>query len=343
MSLEFWKFIDEGCNYLEGDMFDYASKSFAKAEPLKNGGSYLIEIIRMTRNFHYIFRDNEEEFETYFGSILLTIQKANNGEIDSDIFEYIIIRLIDLKEMFIKTVAKHFIALTYQSECSVIILFDKFKDYLIDNKDKIINILGNANSKYKISEQDIDTVIMWIYNILLTDGEINSETDKGWIATTTGDITTIRQNIHYSCIKYPRIKRILKENYSGVYIRELTILFEKYEKKQTDILKFQQDFQQRVYLYVDYNCRSMISYEPFIKKNILTLSTDEHKLFPYILLCLFLGYLGIHSFYIGLNKKGTIQLILTLTGIGYFITLPWVIYDLFRALIKKEIPKEKRK
>ena len=59
------------------------------------------------------------------------------------------------------------------------------------------------------------------------------------------------------------------------------------------------------------------------------------------LLAIFLGYLGIHNFYLGYNKKATTQLVLTLvlwwTGIGYFAIHIWAIIEaiqLFTGSIK---------
>ena len=48
----------------------------------------------------------------------------------------------------------------------------------------------------------------------------------------------------------------------------------------------------------------------------------------YIILGLLLGWFGFHNYYAGYNKKGSTQLILTCTGVGVIVTLPWVIIDL---------------
>lgn len=48
----------------------------------------------------------------------------------------------------------------------------------------------------------------------------------------------------------------------------------------------------------------------------------------YILLAIFLGYLGVHNFYAGFTKKGIIQLILSVLVITAFITFIWVIIDI---------------
>ncbi|MCX7862217.1 MAG: TM2 domain-containing protein [Bacteroidales bacterium] len=62
-----------------------------------------------------------------------------------------------------------------------------------------------------------------------------------------------------------------------------------------------------------------------------------------ILLCFFLGFLGIHSFYLGNKKKGIIQLVMFLVGIltfivviGYLILSAlgiWILIDFIRLII----------
>jgi len=62
-----------------------------------------------------------------------------------------------------------------------------------------------------------------------------------------------------------------------------------------------------------------------------------------LLLCFFLGFLGIHSFYLGNNKKGIWQLVMFLVGIltfwfiiGYVILVAlsiWVLIDFIRLII----------
>ena len=44
---------------------------------------------------------------------------------------------------------------------------------------------------------------------------------------------------------------------------------------------------------------------------------------------LFLGAFGAHRFYAGEMKSGAIQLVLTLTGVGLLVVLPWLLIDLF--------------
>ena len=48
----------------------------------------------------------------------------------------------------------------------------------------------------------------------------------------------------------------------------------------------------------------------------------------YIILALLFGLAGIHNFYARYIGTGLIQLIISLTGIGCIITVPWVILDI---------------
>lgn len=54
-----------------------------------------------------------------------------------------------------------------------------------------------------------------------------------------------------------------------------------------------------------------------------------------LLLCLFLGGLGIHRFYTGHIITGIIMLILTITVFGAFITGIWVLIDLILIVCGK--------
>ena len=51
----------------------------------------------------------------------------------------------------------------------------------------------------------------------------------------------------------------------------------------------------------------------------------------YLLLAFFLGVFGAHRFYLGQTSTGLVMLLLTLTGVGLIITIPWVILDMFRT------------
>ncbi|HEY1753663.1 MAG TPA: TM2 domain-containing protein [Caulobacteraceae bacterium] len=43
----------------------------------------------------------------------------------------------------------------------------------------------------------------------------------------------------------------------------------------------------------------------------------------------FLGLIGAHRFYLGQVATGVIMLLLSITGVGLFITFPWLIVDAF--------------
>ncbi|MDR2814225.1 MAG: TM2 domain-containing protein [Prevotellaceae bacterium] len=46
--------------------------------------------------------------------------------------------------------------------------------------------------------------------------------------------------------------------------------------------------------------------------------------------CIFFGFLGLHRFYIGKKRSGTVMLVLSLVGVGLPVTIIWSIIDLFR-------------
>lgn len=56
-------------------------------------------------------------------------------------------------------------------------------------------------------------------------------------------------------------------------------------------------------------------------------------------LALFLGYYGVHNFYLGYRSKAIFQLVLTLTILGAFISGVWAIVEaimLFTGYIKED-------
>lgn len=58
------------------------------------------------------------------------------------------------------------------------------------------------------------------------------------------------------------------------------------------------------------------------------MSNSDKSRITYILIALFLGPWGIHNFYAGHSGRAIIQLILGITVIGLFITIPWCILDM---------------
>lgn len=59
------------------------------------------------------------------------------------------------------------------------------------------------------------------------------------------------------------------------------------------------------------------------------MSSAPKSRLAYILLAIFLGYLGIHNFYAGYTKTAIIQLVLSVVtiGIGAFISSIWAIVE----------------
>ena len=53
-----------------------------------------------------------------------------------------------------------------------------------------------------------------------------------------------------------------------------------------------------------------------------------------VLLAFFLGTLGIHNFYLGYTTKGIIQLVLTITVIGIFVSGPWALIDFIMLIMR---------
>ena len=53
-----------------------------------------------------------------------------------------------------------------------------------------------------------------------------------------------------------------------------------------------------------------------------------------VLLAFFLGTLGIHNFDLGYTTKGIIQLVLTITVIGIFVSGPWALIDFIMLIMR---------
>lgn len=53
-----------------------------------------------------------------------------------------------------------------------------------------------------------------------------------------------------------------------------------------------------------------------------------------VILAFFLGTLGVHNFYLGHTTKGIIQLVLTITVIGIFVSGPWALIDFIMLLMR---------
>lgn len=53
-----------------------------------------------------------------------------------------------------------------------------------------------------------------------------------------------------------------------------------------------------------------------------------------VILAFFLGTLGVHNFYLGYTTKGVIQLVLTITVIGIFVSGPWALIDFIMLIMR---------
>ena len=50
----------------------------------------------------------------------------------------------------------------------------------------------------------------------------------------------------------------------------------------------------------------------------------------------FIGYLGIHRFYLGRVGSGAVMLVLTCTVVGLFVSVPWALIDAVRYLVMSD-------
>ncbi len=66
--------------------------------------------------------------------------------------------------------------------------------------------------------------------------------------------------------------------------------------------------------------------------------TKDKSFALYLILCLFFGSWGLHSFYADNKTKGLIQLILTVTSILAIVSFIWAISDFVKAIKYKKIP-----
>tara|TARA_B100000902_G_C27136701_1_gene826436 strand:+ start:38 stop:259 length:222 start_codon:yes stop_codon:yes gene_type:complete len=51
--------------------------------------------------------------------------------------------------------------------------------------------------------------------------------------------------------------------------------------------------------------------------------SSEKKILPAFMMCFFVGFLGIHRFYVGKTGSGIAQ-ILTLGGLGFWVLIDWI-------------------
>lgn len=87
---------------------------------------------------------------------------------------------------------------------------------------------------------------------------------------------------------------------------------------------------------VDEGRRIPLSLQQKMRIDFQVVAQRPSRLAAY-LLCVFLGVLGAHRFYLGERKTATVMLAIGITIIGLPVTALWAITDLFRihAIIRK--------
>ncbi len=64
-------------------------------------------------------------------------------------------------------------------------------------------------------------------------------------------------------------------------------------------------------------------------------SDNEFSFLTTLLLCLFLGPLGAHRFYVGKTITGTTIMVLSLTFFGLLVSIPWTLLDLILIISQR--------
>lgn len=284
---EFWDLIKKGINYYERDMSDYADKYFNDAKELRKDGEYLIDIIYSTRNFKSMFTCSYEDdtptiFNSYFTIINKTVKAYNDGQLEKDICEFILSKMMNLKAMFLKSVKSDLYILIGGSEelYKTVKLYDDFKKYLQINKQKLIEHFKEFNKvmNIKLTEYDIDLITAWCYVIILTDYESSGEIDNGYVATTddiqwdktfSSSKTRIKRDIETVTYRMPRLMLICNnEEYKKEYINEFKIILQKCRVSEKTVINFQKDFSKQVFAYDENNYKQYLSFDPFVNDNI---------------------------------------------------------------------------
>ena len=70
------------------------------------------------------------------------------------------------------------------------------------------------------------------------------------------------------------------------------------------------------------------------------LKNNAKSIFLYLVLCWFLGALGIHRFYAGKIVSGIVMLVLSITIVGIVITIVWALIDFFVGLCNVDTPEK---
>lgn len=287
--MDFWELIDKGIDYEERGMYDYRDKYYSQAVSLRPDAEYLINILLDTRNFNTMFSCTLEEdtptiFNSYFTVINNTIKAYRNGDLSKDIADYILTRLLDLKAMFLKSVRSHLWILTGKNEYSkkTLELYNDFIQYLQINKDKLVAAFEDFGQTVAVNltEHDIDLITAWCYIILLNDYQDTDEVDNGYTAHTDGvrydenfssATTRIERDIHSVTYRMPRLLLLYanEEEYRKEYIKDFKIILKKCGISEKSVVKFQKDFQKKVFEYDKDNYRQYLAFDPFVNDNIL--------------------------------------------------------------------------
>ena len=69
---------------------------------------------------------------------------------------------------------------------------------------------------------------------------------------------------------------------------------------------------------------------------------SEKKVLPAFILCFFLGFIGMHYFYVGRKVAGFVFIALAITGYGLILTFLIAFFDLFALLFGRFKDKEEK-
>lgn len=64
------------------------------------------------------------------------------------------------------------------------------------------------------------------------------------------------------------------------------------------------------------------------EKNVAKGAVSEKNFLTTLIICIFLGVLGIHRFYIGKVGSGIAMLLFSLSGLGLIVSLVWWLVDI---------------
>lgn len=62
-------------------------------------------------------------------------------------------------------------------------------------------------------------------------------------------------------------------------------------------------------------------------------AVSDKLILPAALLCWFLGYFGVHRFYVGKTGSAIAQLILSITIVGLIVSIPWLLIDFIMIVV----------